>query len=313
MPQYAYNTLIKTLRKQRKLTQVQLSDGICTKDTLSRIERGERLPNWFTFERLLTRLGENPHKYYTSIASPDEKETIDIQAELSKLLYHREYERLEERIKEVELKPCLQNKFSMQLLYTNKAAYYISLYKNEHTAYDYIIKALNLTLPEFEVGKIDTYLLGSSEILALNTLAVIMDKMNGIEAATEILLKLKASLDTNVLDEEEKMKSYTLILSNIARNLRYLKRYDECLKICDLGIEYSKKYSESYLHPKFSSIKTCCLFELDRRVEGFAAYELTCCLYKGLELHEQLYTFIEYVRTNYKACIKIKAIDLLTD
>ncbi|MGK0551579.1 helix-turn-helix domain-containing protein [Enterococcus faecalis] len=52
-----FGTVIKEIRKKRKLTQKMLSEDICSQSVLSRIEHDEELPNVVVMQKLCARLG----------------------------------------------------------------------------------------------------------------------------------------------------------------------------------------------------------------------------------------------------------------
>ena len=55
MRQTRTDMLIRVLREAKGLTQAELGEGICAKDTLSRIETGKRTPSKYVFECLKIR------------------------------------------------------------------------------------------------------------------------------------------------------------------------------------------------------------------------------------------------------------------
>jgi transcriptional regulator with XRE-family HTH domain len=89
VPLHRGDIVIKELRKIKGLTQDELCEGICSISELSRIERGLRRPAWFTFEKLLQRLGEDPHKYYSDIVTIEEKRVIDLKEKIHKCLIQK--------------------------------------------------------------------------------------------------------------------------------------------------------------------------------------------------------------------------------
>lgn len=61
---------IRLLRKEKRLTQEQLAEGICSPVTISRIENGRQMPTKSVLDDLLSRLGTNIYQicdaYYTT-------------------------------------------------------------------------------------------------------------------------------------------------------------------------------------------------------------------------------------------------------
>lgn len=73
---------IKQRRKELKLTQEQVCDGICDPVSLSRIENGKQTPKRSIINALLQRLGLPDARYY-ALASESE---LKIEALKKKLL-----------------------------------------------------------------------------------------------------------------------------------------------------------------------------------------------------------------------------------
>jgi len=268
MPQIKVDTLIKTLRKGKKMTQVELSEEICSEAELSRIERGIRKPSWWIFERLMQRLGEEPTKYYSNIASQEDKRIMDIRTEIKYLLRDKtNTNEVEAKINQLEHDKAFQDGIHLQFLLQSKAS--IAFYREDYEAmYQYATEALKPTKPKFNENEIDKYVLLFDEIWLIQQIATAHFFISSPEKSTEILLKLKASLDRGYFDDEEKVKSYLSILYNITKNLGLLNKIDECIPICDEGITFCKKYRDSYFLPMFVINKACCLFSLRKEAEG---------------------------------------------
>lgn len=63
------NEMIRERREVSGMTQEALSDGICTQETLSRIESGKRSPNKKKFDKMMSRLGNYGGVYYSYIVA----------------------------------------------------------------------------------------------------------------------------------------------------------------------------------------------------------------------------------------------------
>nr|WP_297873834.1 helix-turn-helix transcriptional regulator [uncultured Blautia sp.] len=64
---YYIGEVIKRTRESLGMTQEELSEGICTTETLSRIETGKRTPNRANFKALMERMGRCGEKYFPHI------------------------------------------------------------------------------------------------------------------------------------------------------------------------------------------------------------------------------------------------------
>lgn len=72
---------IRLLRKEKHLTQEQLTEGICSPVTISRIENGRQMPTKSVLDDLLSRLGTNIYQicdvYYTTERDNEFAEIIE--------------------------------------------------------------------------------------------------------------------------------------------------------------------------------------------------------------------------------------------
>ena len=71
------------------------------------------------------------------------------------------------------------------------------------------------------------------------------------EKALAILYELRKYMDTHVLDRQEKMKKYQVIIFNLSSILLEEKRYDEVMELCDSGIKSCKENNRLRLFPYF--------------------------------------------------------------
>ena len=206
MPLYRGDVLIKELRKARNLTQEQLCEGICEKGTLSRIERGLRRPDWFTFERLMQRLGEDPIKYYTDIVNIEDKQIIDLKEKIHKCLLMK----TEEGFKEAEtfliqLEQRGANNLVRQYALYVKAS--LASHRGQHNkSLSLAVRGIRVTVPHFDEDKIDTYILSMDEVRLINIIANKYAALSYEQKCLDIQLKLIASMDMGYTDDDEKLK-----------------------------------------------------------------------------------------------------------
>jgi transcriptional regulator with XRE-family HTH domain len=157
--------LIKKLRQEHGLTQVQLCEGICDQNTLSRIERGERVPSRWVFEQLMERLGENPDKYpYSSVVTTDDKRVADLKDKLKILSQEKSTNEAAEMINKLENDTAFDTKENQQFLLRQKATVSIQR-KNYEDALNYALKSLRITRPNFDIDRADIYIFNGRNLV----------------------------------------------------------------------------------------------------------------------------------------------------
>ena len=279
------DVLIKKLRQEKGLTQVQLSEGICSKDTLSRIERGERVPSRWVFEQLMERLGEDPKKYFTDVVTTEDKRVADLRDELKGFLRDKSVEGIQkskELLDRLEKDEAFKTKEGQQYLFRSKANLALNQ-KNYEDMHSNAMAALTLTKPTFNDELIDTYILTFDEIWSINQLAIARFFLVSIEDSTKILLALKAAVDRNYIDGNDMANVYASILYNLSKNLGQMEMWGECLPICEAGVKWCYQSRNSYHYPLFLYNKAHCLFNLDKREEAISALKRVFAIFMGFE------------------------------
>ena len=110
-------------RQHQGYSQEELSEGICTPETLSRIETARRTPNTSTFRALAEKLDLREDYYYSSIET-DDLTLLDQRWQITKLIMNGEYEKaggaVEEMAGKLDLscscnRQCVENlRFSIE-------------------------------------------------------------------------------------------------------------------------------------------------------------------------------------------------------
>lgn len=79
--------IIKELRIKSNLTKTELSNGICSPSYISRIENGERCPNWVVLRQISNKLGVSSEYLFRAIESPN---TLHIQQLINNIKFYVE-------------------------------------------------------------------------------------------------------------------------------------------------------------------------------------------------------------------------------
>ena len=94
--------ILRKLRIEQDLNQKELSKGLCSVATLSRIEAGERIPDKLLFDSLITRLGKDSSKWELILKDNDRKLFLK-RKRIEYLIWAEEWEELEKEIEKYKL------------------------------------------------------------------------------------------------------------------------------------------------------------------------------------------------------------------
>ena len=237
MRQNDIGKIIFTLRKHYNISQEMLCSGLCSDATLSRIELGERIPDKFLLDALLQRLGKSPDKLETILSERDYFLFEKRQA-IEKAIFEHNFELAkEELILYEEQKEC-EEKLHQQYIYKIKSVLSDELEHDTKESIKYLLEAINMTLPSFNIENILEYLLSIEEIYLLLMLAQAYSNTEEEGQALQLLHNVIDYLDQKYSDEEEKVKVYPKAVYLLSKLLLQDEKYDElvtlCLKTIDL-------------------------------------------------------------------------------
>lgn len=120
MGMYNIGDVIKQTRKNLVLTQEELCDGICSVETLSRIENGKQIPSKSTFQALMERMGKDGERYIPLVHS-DEMNTIKEWNRLNSLLEKRKYYELDGALTDFEIYIDMEDSVNRQFIIRARA------------------------------------------------------------------------------------------------------------------------------------------------------------------------------------------------
>ena len=233
MANYRVGDVIRLTRKAAGITQEQLSDGICSVETLSRIENGKHAVKRETYSQLMARMGRNTSRCYALCMSKDMElleERIWLEDALAKFDY-READRylsiLKRKIADTPMNQQYIARIEGLLDYRNKRIDAEEWIKREENA-------IRLTVPEYEKylfieKKEDAFPFTELEILTLMSLANAYSVNEQPEIAIRIYDALLLGLEEEYMDFISVRKLRMVINFNYIRSLEQQDKYQEAL------------------------------------------------------------------------------------
>ena len=233
MANYRVRDVIRLTRKAAGITQEQLSDGICSVETLSRIENGKHAVKRETYSQLMARMGRNTSQCYALCMSKDMElleERIWLEDALAKFDY-READRylsiLKRKIADTPMNQQYIARIEGLLDYRNKRIDAEEWIKREENA-------IRLTVPEYEKylfieKKEDAFPFTELEILTLMSLANAYSVNEQPDIAIRIYDALLLGLEEEYMDFISVRKLRMVINFNYIRSLEQQDKYQEAL------------------------------------------------------------------------------------
>lgn len=235
MEVYNMGEVIQKRRKSLGITQEQLSEGICSVQTLSRVENGRNRISWEKFKKLMERLGM-PSEKYSLVIEVDDIESIEFEKEIFQLINKQEYENAYILFHKLEKKLDKNEKINQQYLLgigtiLNYQLKKISLQEKMNQLED----AIQITIPCYRCKVLKNGIYTRIEIIILYNIALCFQEENE-KKGIRLLKELEEYLEEISINSREYKKLKVAILYNLSYLLRRNGNYEESKKVGNMGI-----------------------------------------------------------------------------
>ncbi|MBL1227414.1 helix-turn-helix domain-containing protein [Enterococcus sp. BWR-S5] len=243
----SFGSVIKEIRKKRKLTQKMLSEDICSQSVLSRIENNEELPNVVVMQQICQRLGVTMDQIM-HFRSEEVQMLMQTFEKIADYFRHKEYEKILLFIEAIKLEDriYLDSDWQRYFYYLGSCEFY--LYNNYEKAIINLRKGLSYT---YQTNKTN---LSDFEIQIISCIGITYGLMGKREEA-EKYLKLSIHYFHD-LPNERINAELTKIFFNYAYFLIQEKRLQEALIYIDQGISWARKKNSYYYLEELFDLKS---------------------------------------------------------
>ena len=229
--------IVHQMREEAGVGLQELSEGLCSVATMSRIETGERDMDLLMASRIFQRLGYRIDKY-EFYATKEELKQWEDREQIEKLANEKEYDRLEQAIQEYEENWKLEvskNKLQQQFVEYMKGI--LEQQKlNFKQSERFFQRAIRMIVPAWE-NKNNRVVLGEMELKILYSLGEVYECYGDTEKSE----KIWDILFQNIAKEEKSIRIHLELHANIiCRNTKEIQRkeathilqvVDKCLRI----------------------------------------------------------------------------------
>ena len=258
--------IVKSIRKSKKRSQTEVSHGLCSTASLSRIESGQQLPSRKLAESLFSRLG----------AWFDERQIPMTSIEFRRWQIEREFRR-----------EFCQNNFLLDNLLDEYALIsemeplerqthiFLSAILKAETGHDkkeileMFFEAINITQENFtEDFDVEKNLFTKTELILINNISLEFYRCNETERAIKLLKKVMSYCEMNEIEKNEYNETVPTVLFNLSNWLGLKGDFSEAYTFALKGFELCKNCHLLYYLPRFVFNIGYSLCKLGKKNEG---------------------------------------------
>lgn len=233
---YLVDEVIKMSRMDHSLSQEILSEGICTPETLSRIESGKRAPNARNFHALMEKLDVD-QDYYNGKLDTDDFLLLEKKRELERAIALKNWTEARNLLEEIKTKLDLGRPFNKQMLEMDEN---IILYGEKKISTAVFLEACEKVLGCAGDGwKEEDFwkqFLTNYKINILNNIAAIYRLEKQQEKSVFIWEHILSKLEQSKVELADRYVSSMLVIGNLSLCYGEIGRLQDCIKMCEKGI-----------------------------------------------------------------------------
>lgn len=299
MAVYVVGDYIRETRLRKGYTQEEVSFGICTSASLSRIENGVQIPGSFILEKLLERLGVENNLFHVFV-SREEMELYETIQTMIRNITDGELDELEKQIKRVEELTKNTSELEKQCLLLAKGELVRQRDGDDENAMSLFMDAIHITMPNFD-GKtpLKSNLLTFDEVTIINSIAVLHAKNEQMKVALQLGFWLEEYIENHVVDGKMKTAKYPMILYNLSNWLAKEMRYKEALEMAELGVDFCIKYGNLVALPMLVFNKGSALAELGQIDESRKYFTQSITIFETMKRNDKVKVATDWCKTHY--------------
>jgi len=282
LPIYDLGTTIRILREAAGLTLKELSKGICSFTTLSRIECGEtQNPDFYTVEAITQRLGIHIVGYLTFYLSNKELTGYEMRSRVQRLLRHRRFDEAEILLSELEERTDYKKGMNLQYVETARATIFGEKIGKTPEYLKMLYSALKRTIPNFEENDVSGYHLTLCEATIVNQIAGYYLEEKNMRKSSRIYDDFLTSIKKHWNDEVFLAKFFATASFNYSTCLGRMNDREEALKIVDDALAFEQQHLRLVMFGELLFNKAYSIYKhLNKKKESLPLFVLSFYMLK---------------------------------
>jgi len=271
---FSIGDIVKHHRTSMGISQEQLADGICSRETISLIELGKRLPKPFILTHIVKKLGLNLREVLPLPSADEDLYTIKRINEIIKEMYAHNWGKVRELIADVkndtkvsqEYKDHFIPQFYVEMA-THTGGKYFSIYEAEQLIIDF----LKQHRPAFDLEKLSEYFLTRAEAnMVRNLVTIYYTTGKNISKGIEIMEYLVDFQERwyRPADDYQTQQHYATLIHELIKGYIKVESWEKALELCEKSIKLSRQFQDIYSLQFALDNKVQILFKYGRAEEA---------------------------------------------
>lgn len=297
---YVVGDFVRETRIRKGYSQEEVSFGICSVASLSRIENGEQTPSRLTLEKLLERMGTE-NNLFNVFVSREELELYETVQTITRNITDGNLDELESQVCKLENMIRQGARLERQYLLFAKGELLRQRDGADDEVMELLMQSIHLTLPKFDgFTPLTSNLLTFDEIMIINAIAIQHAKMNRVKTALGLGFWLKNYMKDKVVEGKLKTAKYPMILYNLSNWLAIIERYLDAFEMADEAVEFCIKYGNLVMLPFVVFNKACALAEFGKCNEVKRYFVQSIAVFETTKQFERARTATDWCVNHYK-------------
>ena len=240
MGRYRLGDIVRMTRKSLSISQEKLCDGICSSETLSRIENGIQNPSRDVYELLMERMGRIRDRAYSLLSVSDLKvlEKMKLFEDYIKQYDFKQAEAVLTEIRKAIGNSILDNQFLL------RAESIVNYYQKRTSAEEYLKvseMAIRLTIPKYGLISLTNWPLSFNEAQLLINISLVYSDMQDYSHAISVIKDAYSAMKKSYMEEQQRTILQVSIANNLSKFYGLNGNHEEAIVVANEGIQICKK------------------------------------------------------------------------
>lgn len=248
MGRYRLGDIVRMTRKSLSITQEQLSEDICSVETLSRIETGRQNPGRDVYELLMERMGRIRDRAYSMLSVSDFK-VLEKMRQFEVCIHTYEYHRAEYILEDIKKMLGSSNLDKQFIIRAESLVRYRLKRINTDEFLEELLKAIRITIPRYGEISLSNWPLNYNEVTLLINISTAHSENEDYHKGIDILEEVNTALKQSYMDEEQRVLMRVVILNSISKWYGLIEKHEKAIETAYEGIRICKEFKTGNVLP----------------------------------------------------------------